>query len=139
MAKSVTALVLLAASLPLSAGAADPTRPPPEFMPAAEGKPGSAAAEQAAPVAPPLQLQSVLVARGRQQALINGQLLSVGDSLSPAWGGARLLRLSETQAVLQGAQGLIVLELTPGIRKTAPGHPVAPSGTVRAQPGVNAK
>lgn len=138
MAQPMTPLYCLAAwllaSTPVLAAGSDPTRPPAEFMPAPER--GSAGADASSAAATPeprrLVLQSVLVSAGRQRAIINGQSLAVGESLGPAYGNIRLLRLSETQAVVQGSGGTMVLELTPGIRKAPAGHGQAPKATARS-------
>lgn len=124
MAKSLNImyLSLLLSLVAPAAFASDPTRPPPEFMPRDEQADRTTArAALATEAAPPeqaaLRLQSVIVSAGRQRALISGQSLALGERI----GDAQLIRLSETQAVLQRPSGPLVLELTPGIHKTAPG------------------
>lgn len=134
MAQSLkSALVLLLmALLPGTPALAfrDPTRPPPQFMPAAEGHGATTGPRvEVAPMAV-LTLQSVIMAPGRQRAIINGETVAVGERIE----GARLQSLSETQAVLQGPQGTIVLELTPGIRKTLPSQRATPAAA-RPQSG----
>lgn len=83
----------------------DPTRPP--ALPHAEAAAG-------APATQGLVLQSVMMREGRPVgAIISGQLVAPGATIR----GARLARLSESQAVLAGADGETVLPLTPGIHK----------------------
>jgi MSHA biogenesis protein MshK len=78
-------------------GLPDPTRPP-----ASVYHPASAAGAESEPAAP--ELQSVLVAPqagGRRVAVINGQMLRVGDKFN----GAVLANVTDTEAVLvQGRQ-----------------------------------
>lgn len=142
MAKSLTikycgALLILLVAVTAHAGK-DPTRPPPEFMPREEREEGSNARPNAAQAAliveqqPTLVLQSIIVSAGRQRAIISGQSLAVGERI----GNAQLLRLTETQAFLQGSQGNIVLELTPGIRKTSSGSSPVPSPLTSLKSGT---
>lgn len=84
---------------------ADPTRPATDAQYAA----GAAGRAYAGP-----RLESVfLPARGRAQALIDGQLVAVGDE----FGGRKLVRITETLAVLEGADGQEKLFLTPDVEK----------------------
>lgn len=114
-------LLMLCCSLclPVLAQAqADPLRPPPGFITGAAAS-ASASGEAA------LQLQSVLLAPGRQIALIGGRTVAVGERI----GDYRLLSLTERRAVLQGPQGRLLLYLieqsTPpaGVRVLAPPVP----------------
>ena len=84
---------------------ADPTRPPAGvFEPET---PGEAAGGRV--------LQSVLIPRqGPPLAVIDGQQVRLGQR----YGDARLVRLSEREAVLDGPQGIERLLLTPGVEKT---------------------
>lgn len=101
-------LALACFSLGVQAQTADPTRPPAAML--ATG--GDAlAGSDAAPV---LRLQSVLVPQGgRPVAVIAGRTVALGDSV----GGAKLVRLNEREAVLQGADGVTHLYLTPDVEK----------------------
>lgn len=82
----------------------DPTRPPAPASTEAAGVPTTQG----------LVLQSVMMKEGRPVgAIISGQLVAPGATIR----GARLARLSESQAVLVGAEGETVLPLTPGIHK----------------------
>jgi len=88
----------------------DPMRPPTaagDFAPAAnvssEGMPATSNG-----------LQTIILGRGRKpMAVINGVTVGLGDKV----GEARLVKLSETQAVLQGPGGKETLYLTPGIER----------------------
>lgn len=141
MAKSLNILYpLLLCVAGMAHADSDPTRPPPDFMPRDEHTSRAAnrtAAQSATPPVEqaPLRLQSVIVSPGRQRAQISGQSLALGERI----GDAQLIRLTETQAVLQRPSGLLVLELTPGIHKTAPGARLqapasAPSKTGTSHP-----
>ena len=60
-------------------------------------------------------LQTIILGRGRKpMAVINGIAVGLGDKV----GEARLVKLSETQAVLQGPGGKETLYLTPGVERT---------------------
>lgn len=104
-------LILLAlACLPAMAQAemADPTRPPAALLIAGGD---AASGGEAAPI---LRLQSVMLPHGgRPVAVIGGRTVALGDSV----GGAKLVRLNEREAVLQGADGVTHLYLTPDVEK----------------------
>lgn len=105
-----------------AAGLADPTRPPAALL-------ESAIQEEEKPDAPPpLGLQTVLLRKGAKPlAIINGQSVELGGML----GESRLIRLTETEAVLQGANGKETLRLMPDAeRKTIvpPAPPQQESG-----------
>lgn len=104
-----TALALLAAAalLPALAPAsaqdlADPTRPP---------NAPSAAAGESTPVG--TQLQSVLISQGRRLAIINGKSVALGDAV----GESRVVKITETEVVLQKGTETEVLKMYPGIEK----------------------
>lgn len=83
----------------------DPTRPPAAFY-----EPANDAGEVTGPV-----LQSVVIpVKGRPVAVISGQQVTLGGR----YGESRLIRLSESEAVLQGPAGALRLPLTSGITKT---------------------
>ncbi|MGE0355592.1 MAG: hypothetical protein AB7P08_01630 [Burkholderiales bacterium] len=121
MARDLTRAAFAAAALCLCAGARgeerataplpDPTRPPAGF----EESGGKAPATPAGPV-----LQSVLIAPGRQTAIISGRRVALGES----YGEARLTRLTDAEAVLEGPGGRTVLRLAPAVKRSA----TAPSG-----------
>lgn len=63
---------------------------------------------------PPSGLQTIITGKGRKpMAIINGIAVGIGDKV----GEDRLVKLSETQAVLQGPGGREILYLTPGVEK----------------------
>lgn len=102
---------LLAATL--LAGAAfgqetlpDPTRPPAAMI---DGQGSAVASVTTGPV-----LQSVLLSRSRKSAIIGGERVELGG----LYGDARLVRLSEREAVLEGPEGRTVLRLLPEADRT---------------------
>lgn len=105
-------VLLLAAALPAwsqTAGALpDPTKPAPAFS-----SPVDTAATQGAAVS---RLSSVMLPQrgGRANAVIDGQLLRVGEKL----GEATLVRVTESTAILEGPAGRETLYLTPDVTKT---------------------
>lgn len=81
----------------------DPTRPPVET-----GVVTSGALEAAGPA-----LQSVMIRPGHRTAVISGQLLAEGEH----FGDAKLIRISESEAILLGPEGRQTLKLFPGVEK----------------------
>lgn len=78
----------------------DPTRPP-----AAVEAPAAGAADGGAPV-----LQSVILGKGRRPtAIISGQRVELNGML----GEARVIRIAETEVILDGPAGRQVLKMTP--------------------------
>ncbi|SMB29880.1 conserved protein of unknown function [Sterolibacterium denitrificans] len=100
-----------------AAALADPTRPPAALVETAVQE------EEQPDQPPPLGLQTVLLRKGAKPlAIINGQSVELGGML----GESRLISLTETEAVLQGANGKETLRLMPDAeRKTV--VPTAPS------------
>jgi len=91
-----------------SSALADPTRPP-AAMTASEGPSADVKA-----IATSSGFQAVVLRkRGGKLAVINGETISLGGKL----GDARLVSLSETEAVLEGPNGKEVMQMTPGIEK----------------------
>ncbi len=86
----------------------DPTRPPVGLADMA----GSAA------VGGPV-LQSVMLSPGRKVAVISGEAVILGGR----YGAARLVRLTETEAVLKNGAETIVLKLYPRVEKRVAGRP----------------
>lgn len=87
----------------------DPTRPPPllEASAAADAKVSVGAAAAAG-------LQTIIRRPGRKPvAVINGEAVELGGKV----GAARLVRLGDNEAVLQGPEGKEVLRLTPNVRR----------------------
>lgn len=115
---------LLLAGLLMQAGnafaAADPTRPPAAWL----EQPG---VEQAAGgEGGGLRLQSVLLPqRGKPVAIIGGKTVTVGGRV----GDARLVSLTEREAVLQGPDGVTHLYLTPDVKKQMIVPPASRSGS----------
>lgn len=108
----VIASLLLAGAVSLGYGQSDsslsdPTRPPLTVVEpvttSSEGVPQSN------------ELQTVIRREGHKPtAVINGAIVELGDKV----GDATLVKLSESEAVLQGPAGREILSLTPGVKKT---------------------
>lgn len=104
-------LLSLAMLLTTSAGAVDvspafddPTRPPAGVV----GPDGSAGASGS------IGLTSVMLPKkGKAAAVIDGQVVEIGGKVRDA----RLVRVSETSAVLEGPDGIERLYLTPDVEK----------------------
>lgn len=80
----------------------DPTRPPNAPAPGEpEGAPGGT------------QLQSVLISPGRRLAVINGAMVPLGGMV----GEAKVVKITETEVVLQKGDETEVLKLFPGVDK----------------------
>lgn len=110
------ALALAALASAAAAQSADPTRPPASWLAAADAGRPDAVEEGGA------RLQSVLVPqRGRPVAVIGGKTVVLGERL----GEATLVRLNEREAVLQGADGVTHLYLTPDVEKRMVETPVS--------------
>lgn len=88
----------------------DPTRPPAAYLS------GAATGPVAVSVAPLSRLTSVMLPKrgGRASAVIDGQILRVGDKL----GEDQLRSVTESTAILEGPQGRETLYLIPDINKT---------------------
>lgn len=124
------ALVFLALCSAAHGQSADPTRPPANWMVPAEGAGENAEAGEGG-----LRLQSVLMPQGgRPVAVIGGKTVALGGKV----GGATLIRLNEREAVLQGADGITRLYLTPDVQKqmivTPAAGKTAKSGQVKGLP-----
>ena len=120
------AVALLAAATTALAGELpDPTRPP-------QRQRAAAASSAPMPTAETPVLQSVLIGPGRSpSAIISGRLVAPGDATH----GLRLVRVTETGAVLSGPRGTVTLALTPGAEKRAAAAPAfAPLRTADAAP-----
>lgn len=99
----------------------DPTRPPAQMMTSESGA-------AAAPVES--GMQTVIVRRkGKSGAVINGQYVEVGGKL----GDKRVIRISESEVIVQGEGGREVIRLIPSIEKTPVVKPVA-KGVARQRP-----
>ena len=87
-----------------AAALADPTRPPPAFAGEVSAAEGSGTS----------RLTSVILPKGgRPMAVIGGEMVPLGGRV----GESRLVRLSETEAVLEGPGGIERLFLTPDVEK----------------------
>lgn len=87
----------------------DPTRPAIQLVP---GVSGSAEAEGAqTPAAPPPGLQSVIISRKREAAIINGTEVELGQR----YGDAVLTVVNETCVILIGPQGRQVMHMFPTV------------------------
>jgi len=102
------ALLAMTTSVSVLAQSADPTRPPAAWLaPVNDARPDGEAAVG-------LRLQSVkMPVGGRPVAVIGGKTVALGGQV----GGATLVRLNEREAVLQGADGVTHLYLTPDVEK----------------------
>lgn len=110
--KTFSTVLLLSAVLPAwgqsAGGMPDPTKPAAAFS-----SPVDVASGQGAAVS---RLSSVMLPQrgGRANAVIDGQLLRVGEKL----GEATLVRVTESSATLDGPAGRETLYLTPDVTKT---------------------
>jgi len=99
-------LLLLSFMSSVSWAGADPTRPPDAWL---NVLPGEAAAD-----VDHSRLQSVLRPKnGRPLAIIGGQTVALGQR----YGDATLIRVNETDVLLQGEDGITRLYLTPQVDK----------------------
>lgn len=82
----------------------DPTRPP-----AAVATPAGASATEPPK---PAGLQSVIISKNRSAAIIDGQTVELGGK----YGDVRLIEVSDTGVILQGARGRrVVMTLFPDV------------------------
>jgi hypothetical protein len=108
------ALALLAASVAATASAAqgapfaDPMRPPSVF----EAGPSEVS------IGGP-RLESVLIAPDRRIAVISGQQVGVGGRI----GAGEVVRITETEVQIRGADGIATLRLVPDFAKRPPQPP----------------
>lgn len=102
--------MVIATSVGMSAGAqvlTDPTRPPGALaVTASDGMVSSG------PV-----LQSVKLTQGRKVAMISGEMVALGGR----YGSARLVKLTESEAVLKDGAETTVLKLFPLVEKRMAG------------------
>lgn len=100
-------------------GIADPTRPPGggDGMQAEIGSSG--------PV-----LQSVMLSPSRKVAVISGEMVTLGGK----YGTARLVKLTESEAVLKNGQEITVLRLHPRVDKRAAGGDSRSRGEAKSKP-----
>jgi len=84
----------------------DPTRPPD----AAEAAGGAAPTVSRGPL-----LQSVLISTGRRYAVIDGRQVGLGAKV----GSARIVGITASEVILEGANGRTALKLFPDVGRTA--------------------
>jgi MSHA biogenesis protein MshK len=97
--------ILLLAKIATAQSLPDPTRPPSS----ADGQ--GAGKSETGPAVP--ILQSILVSDSRHIAIINGQMLKIGDKV----GDNRIIKITESEVVLRSGKDLQVLKLFPGVEK----------------------
>ena len=113
-AQALCLVLLFASAQTLAQGiTSDPTRPP--------SGAGTEASEAEAPAdsGGGMTLQSVMISPTRKAAIINGQMVKLGDK----YGDAVLVKVSENEVVLRSGGANQVLKLHPGIEKRE--HPAA--------------
>ena len=93
----------------------DPTRPAAAWL-AAQPKTGGAEVVEAAP-----RLQSLLIGPSRRYAIIEGQLVGVGDTFKDT----RVVAVRPTGVVLRSQRGTETLKIFPDVEKRAPAPPEA--------------
>jgi MSHA biogenesis protein MshK len=108
-------LGVMTAGLASAQGLSDPTRPP-------GGQ--SETAEAVGPGGP--VLQSVMLSPSRKVAVISGEMVVLGGR----YGSSKLVRLTETEAVLKNGADVTVLRLHPLVEKRAVSG-AATKGTVK--------
>lgn len=104
MSRFLAAVACVVAHAAWAAPFADPTRPPARVQAGPEG--GGAQGPR---------LESVLIAPDRRIAVINGQQVVVGARI----GGGEVVRISESEVVIRGAEGERTLKLVPDMRRPA--------------------
>lgn len=109
----LAAALTVAATMAIAQGLRDPTRPP-----GAGAKGGRATATQAG-----WTLQSVLISPERRYAIINGEVVPVGGTVS----GAELIAIAEERVTLRTADGIRILHLFPDVTRLG----AAPTGGTR--------
>lgn len=117
MSRFVKPFLVLMAMLPAVglAQVPDPTRPP-SAMGGTDTASGMALQSFDAGV------QTVIVRKsGKSGALINGQYVEVGGKL----GDKKVVKITETEVVLQGEGGREIMKTTPAIEKTPTAKPAA--------------
>lgn len=86
----------------------DPTRPPVFIAPRASSLEPAQSSE--------LVLQTVLISPERRHVVINGRLLSIGQSIS----GLKVVAINESEVLLSGGAGARKLRLYPAVDKRVP-------------------
>lgn len=83
----------------------DPTRPPAAIL-------GPQSEAGGVPLGGPV-LQAIRISQEHKSAIISGERVALGGK----FGDARLVRLTSSEAVLDGPEGKTVLRLVPGVEK----------------------
>jgi MSHA biogenesis protein MshK len=96
-------LCMAVASTAVAQALRDPTRPAAGSSRAAAGKTGQSG----------WVLQSVLISPERRYAIINGEVVAVGESIS----GAQLIAVAAERVTLRTREGLRVLQLFPDVTR----------------------
>ena len=110
----------------------DPSRPPPAFLaPPAKGAGAPVAAGTSAAAEPerPPQLQSLLIGPSGKYAIIDGQLVGVGDTFKDA----RVAAVTPAGVVLSSERGEQTLTLFPNVEKRSTKPAAAASGPAPAK------
>jgi len=102
---SFALIISLGAPRSLAQGLNDPTRPPREILGA-----GADAYELAASFSP---AQVVIISTDRRQATINGRTVKLGER----YGNATLVRISDEEIVLEGAESTQVIRLYSSVNR----------------------
>jgi hypothetical protein len=117
---AILALAMGAVSAAWGQALSDPTRPPPAWMAAhAKAAPGTMMGD-GTNAEPAPRLQSLLLGRSHKYAIIDGQLVAVGESFRDG----KLVQVRPGEAVLQTKLGRQTLKLFPDVQKL-PVKPVA--------------
>jgi MSHA biogenesis protein MshK len=102
---ALTAAVCAAPAPAAAQGLADPTQPPASMDALVAG-----GASEGGPV-----LQSILISPQRRVAVIDGETVKAGDII----GDARVVRITETEVVLQAGDDMRRLRIYPDVEKTS--------------------
>ncbi len=121
-AVQLTALYFLSSVFCHAEALPDPTRPPAEIS----------TQTQAVPPKEP-GLQSVYISPIRRAAIINGQTVELGERV----GNSRLVEVSESGIVLEGAQGRRTMALFPGVELVSRTEATPESGALLKPPAKN--
>jgi len=105
----------------------DPSRPPQAYLAAPPKGAGTSAAE----IERPPQLQSLLIGPSRKYAIIDGQLVGVGD----AFRDGRVVAVTSAGVVLSSERGKETLSMFPNVQK----HPVKPAAADTGRVSAKAK
>jgi MSHA biogenesis protein MshK len=87
----------------------DPTRPPANALGTAKPVAAKPASRNR------LVLQTVVISEQRRTAVINGRVMSVGDTIS----GFTVAKIREAEVVMKGSKGTRTLRLYPAVNKIA--------------------